>query len=111
LADAKNKNWRARLRHAFAVDDKPVEWSEEDSELIDRVARFIVDRGLSAPATLALESSRPYTFLGSQFLTFIKPFAHIALPGPDFERFTRLIENRSSIDLILDRLDNAERNA
>ena len=106
MANATHKNWRARLRHAIAVDDEPAKWSEADRELIVRVVQFIVDRGLIAPAILALESSRPYTFLGSQFLTFIKPFAHIALPGPDFDRFTQLIENRSNIDLIIDRLEN-----
>jgi hypothetical protein len=109
LADEKDKDWRAKIKHAFAVDEEAKTWSEPDYELVDRVIRFILDRGLSAPATVALESSRPYTFLGSQFLTFLKPFAHIALPGDDYDRFTRLIENRGSIDLILDRLANAER--
>jgi hypothetical protein len=111
LADEKIKSWRARLRHAFAVDVSPDPWSAADGELVDRLVKFIVDRGLSAPASLALESSRPYTFLGNQFLTFLKPFAHIALPGSDYDRFTRLIESRNSIDLILDGLANAERDA
>ncbi len=38
----------------------------------------------------------------------MKPFAHIALPGPDYDRFTRLIENRTSIDVILDEIEKAD---
>ena len=78
---------------------------------MERVVRFLRDRGLRAPATAALEASRPYTFLGSQFLIFMKPFAHLALPRQDYDRFTRLIENRSSIDLILEELEKVESDA
>lgn len=107
MTDAENSGWRARLKHAFAVEREPGPLTDEDDALVDRLVRFIVDRGLEAPATLALEASRPYTFLGSQFLVFIRPFAHLALPGPDYDRFARLIERRGSVDLILDRLAKA----
>ena len=83
----------------------------EDEALIDRIVKIIVDRGLTAPATAALEASRPYTFLGSQFLAFAKPFAQLVLPGRDYQRFTEIMEKRSSIDLILDRLEKTERDA
>ena len=105
----KNPNWRARLQHAFAVADKTAAMTTEDEVLIDRLVKIIVDRGLTSPATAALESSRPYTFLGSQFLAFAKPFAQLVLPGRDYQRFTEIMEKRSSIDLILDRLEKTER--
>ena len=101
-------NWRERIRHAFSVDDVAAALTDADRDLIERLSQFIVDRGLREPATAALEASRPYTFLGSQFLLFMKPFAHIALPGPDYDRFTRLIENRTSIDVILDEIEKAD---
>jgi hypothetical protein len=111
LVREKNPNWRARLQHAFAVDDKAILMTAEDEALIDRLVKIIVDRGLTAPATAALEASRPYTFLGSQFMAFAKPFAQLVLPGRDYQRFTEIMEKRSSIDLILDRLEKTERDA
>ena len=42
---------------------------------------------------------------------FLKPFAHLALPGRDYDSFTRLMENRGSIDLILDGLAKVEHDA
>ena len=109
MSSDSNTGWRTRFRHAFQVAPGPESLTEVDQILVDRIARFISDRGLMAPAVAALESSRPYTFLGSQFLLFLKPFAHIVLPGPDYDRFTKLIENRSSIDHILDALAKADR--
>ncbi len=111
MSAAKNRSWRTWLKHAFAVESPSEALSVEDRILVERVVRFLVDRGLCAPATAALEASRPYTFLGSQFLVFLKPFVHLALPGRDYDRFTRLIENRGSIDLILDELEKVERDA
>lgn len=111
MADAKNRSWRTWFNHAFAVEPPQKALSNEDRILVDRVVRFLVDRGLCAPATAALEASRPYTFLGSQFLVFLKPFAHLALPGRDYDSFTRLMGNRGSIDLILDGLAKVERDA
>ena len=109
MADAENTGWRDRIRHAFAVRSKPVPLSDADRELILRLAGFISSRGLTAPAIAALEASRPYTFLGSQFLTFMKPFAHLALPGSDYDRFTHLMESRDNLDVILEALEQVDR--
>ena len=40
----------------------------------ERLARRIVARGLATPAIFALESMKPLSFLGSQFLVFVQPF-------------------------------------
>lgn len=109
MADDKTKDWRARLRHAFAVNTEAAPLSQEDRELIVRLSGFIESRGLTAPAVAALEASRPYTFLGSQFLTFMKPFAHLALPGDDYDRFARLMENRNNLDELLNAIEQADR--
>ena len=109
MADTKNTTWRDRLRHAFAVGATGAPLSQEDRAFIARLAGFIEARGLTAPAVAALEASRPYTFLGSQFLTFMKPFAHLALPGDDYDRFTRLMENRGNLDVILEELEQVNR--
>lgn len=108
MANARN-SWRDRLKHAFAVTSDTESLTDADRDLIRRVVEFLQNRELVAPAVAALEVSRPYTFLGNQFLTFMRPFARIALPGEDYDRLTRLMENRSSVDVMLDALEKAGR--
>ena len=111
MADPKHRGWRARIRHAFALESPRDSLTPEDHTWIRRIAAFVVSRRLTAPAISALEASRPYTFLGSQFFMFLKPFAHIAVPGRDYDRLAKLLEDRNSIDLFLDAIEEAERNA
>jgi hypothetical protein len=94
--------------HAFAVDGPAEELTEADRELLHRVAAFVVRRRMATPAVMLLESSRPLTFLGSQFLHFVKPFASIALKAKEYERFAQLLERRSSVDLLLDAIAEEE---
>jgi len=104
----RHKTWRAFWQHAFAVQDPDYKLTRADQELIKRIARFVVARGLTAPAVAALEASRPYSFLGSQFLAFMRPFAHIALPGADYDRLAKLLERRKSIDLLLEGIEEID---
>lgn len=108
MADAQNRTWKDRFRHGFAVRASKPELTEQDQELIAKVASFVEGRGLTAPAITALESGRPYAFLGSQFLAFMRPFAHLVLPGEDYDRLTRLMENRDNIDVMLKALEDPE---
>ena len=96
--------WRRWVAHAFAVNPPQEAITPEEEALAERFARFVVNRDLTAPAVTVLESSRPYTFLGSQLLTFMSPFIHILFRGQDYDRFVRFIEKRRSVDHILDAL-------
>ncbi len=90
--------------HAFAIDPPEDAITPEEDDLAERFARFIVNRDLTAPATAALEASRPYNFLGSQFLTFMSPFVHTVFKGHDYDRFVRFLEKRRSVDRLIDAL-------
>ena len=92
------------VAHAFAVNPPQEAITPEEDDLAERLARFIVNRDLTAPAVAALESSRPYNFLGSQFLTFMSPFVHVLFRGQDYDRFVRFLEKRRSVDHVLDAL-------
>ncbi len=89
-------NIKAWWRHAFAVENPQEGWSAEDRELAERLADLIVRRRLGGAALMALEAGRPCNFLGSQALTFLD------------ERFTRMLERRQSIDLLLEAITRRE---
>ncbi|MBN2489325.1 MAG: hypothetical protein JXQ29_00550 [Planctomycetes bacterium] len=106
------------LRHAFAVADAGPALGPEDEALIERVARWIVERRLAAAAALFLEGYRPLAFLGSQALLLAEPVVELALqafPGltrhldaGDYERFTRLLERRDAARRLVQAVERAE---
>ena len=99
---------KARWRHAFAVASPEGDWSREDRELVERLAGFIVRRRLGAAALMALEAGRPFNFLGSQALTFLAPFATLVFSAAEYDRFTRILERRCSVDLLLEAIARCE---
>ena len=98
---------RTGLAHAFAVDPG-VQFTDDDDALVERVARFVVDRRLTAPALLALETGRPLTFLGSQVAAFFGPVLSLAFPQQDYKRFVRLMERRGCVDLFIEAIIERE---
>jgi len=78
--------------------------SDEESRLIENLARAIVNRGLEVPAIMFLETVRPIAFLLSQF-------GVVAL-GPllwffDLEgsRYTAVFMKRENVSRIIDRVE------
>ena len=101
-------NLKARWRHAFALEDSEVDWSEEEREFAERLAEFLVRRRMGAAASMALEACRPLNFLGSQALTFLSPFATLVFSRDEYERFTRMLERRQCIDLLAEAIAQRE---
>ena len=100
------KDW---WNHAFAVSPPEQAITEDDEILAKKVATFIVNRKLSAPAIMLLETGRPLNYIGSQFLVFLSPFISIIFSNSkEFDRFTQLIEKRDSIPCIIKHIETLE---
>lgn len=102
----------AWLRRAFALDPPgAAQPTAAEREIVERLAAAIVRRGMSGPALLLLESSRPLNFLGSQLLLFLGPMADLVLRGPGHRVFQQFLERRGSVEYICQRIEalNAER--
>ena len=94
---------RAWWSHAFAVEsaaDRAID--EPEQKLIERVADFLVRRGLTAPALMLLEVGRPLNFVGSQLLVFLSPFLSLIFKPEELKRFTRLLARRGSVDALVE---------
>jgi hypothetical protein len=96
---------RAGFRHAFATQPEVPVFSEEDEELMARVADAIVKRDMTAPATVFLESMGPMNFLGSQALHFLAPILDCAFSAKDVTQVARLLERRDSIARLIALID------
>lgn len=80
--------------------------SDEDRAFLDKLADGIVRRRLGAAALFFLESMKPMGFLGSQMMVFLRPLVQIVWSNPaTYDRVTRLLERRGSIELLLRRLE------
>jgi hypothetical protein len=96
------------LSHAFAVKDPASAVNDEDREILGRVAVWVVRRRMSAPAVLFLESVRPLGYLGSQALVFFQPIITNVLNEKDYRQFTAAIEKREAVNVLIDRITEAE---
>ena len=79
-------------------------------ELIDRFAQRVAQMGMTAPAILFLESYKPVSFLGAQFLWFSEPFLSILINPTDLHDFTVLIQDEAGTEALLERLESLQPN-
>ena len=86
----------------------PLVLTPEDQQLIAKVAAMIVKRRLAAPAIMALEMGRPLNFIASQFLVFLHPFATALLKPAEYERFTRILEHREGVDVLIEAISRTD---
>ena len=96
---------RTELSHAFSTTSGAEVFTIEDLALLDRVANAVVKRGMTAPATVFLESLGPMNFLGSQALYFLTPIVEWAFNAREVEQVARLLERRDTISRLITIID------
>ena len=96
---------RAELSHAFSTKSGADAYTIEDLVLLERVAEAVVKRGMTAPATVFLESLGPMNFLGSQALYFLTPIVEWAFNAKEVEQVARLLERRETISRLIKIID------
>lgn len=101
-------SFKDKLRHAFSVEPKDDAFTPEDIILLEKVARAVAKRQLATPAVMFLESVRPLNFLGSQAMVFFQPIVSMVISSAEFERFSRILEKRKSIPVLIDLIEKAE---
>ncbi len=89
--------FREGFKHAFAVRQERDVFTVEDIALLERVAEAVVTRGMTAPATVFLESLGPMNFLGSQALHFLTPILEFAFNAREVEQVAHLLERRDTV--------------
>jgi hypothetical protein len=86
-----------------------VEISQEEAyDMVDKVARFVVERHLAPAGILFLESVRPLHGIGSQFMYFVLPFAEMIFDSQKYQRFALMIENEPYLKRLISRIDELD---
>jgi len=91
------------FKHAFATDDASLE--DCDTELIRKLADFVVRRNMSMPAIMFLESVRPLNFVGSQAMVFFKPIISRFFTKVEYDKLATILERREVIDLLIKEIE------
>ena len=87
----------------------PLTVTPQQAAAVDRVARFVVRFGLTLPAILSLESMRPLSFVGSQFMHMLSPSIGAALSSADWDALAGLLEDRRGVDVLIERIEALDR--
>lgn len=103
------KRLKTGFKHAFAMEDPDYKYSEEETRVVDKVAQFIVKKGLATPAIVFIKSCAPLNMIGNQLLVFLKPFATFVFNHEEYTRFAQILEHRNSVDFLVTRIEEAQR--
>ncbi len=91
------------------MDKVSFEVSEERKKfLINKIAQKVVDYRLSSVAIVFLESSKPLTFLGNQFLIFMQPFYRAIFSYREYEEITAMLEDRNNVEALICEIERLE---
>ncbi len=83
--------------------------SEEQSDLLLRLASKIVKGGWTVPAILFLESVKPLNYIGSQTMVFFEPFAQAIFRNiKDYNTFRVMMEKRDNVERLLQKIEELD---
>jgi len=77
----------------------------DDLEVLDRLARRVVELHLELPAILTLETGKPLSLLAGQTLVFFEPIVQSLFRWNDYRRFAQLIERREAVEALIQRIE------
>ena len=74
------------------------------TEVLDRIAAFVVRRNLAPAAILFLESTRPLHHIGAQAAIFFEPFLYGLLQPGQYEALREAFEDKRYVDYLTDKI-------
>ena len=84
----------------FPDPDKKT-FPDEEEAVLRKLARKTVEKGMTVPAIVFLESVKPLNFIGSQVLIFFEPIVQTIFNFKDYNAFRSALEKRESIEFII----------
>jgi hypothetical protein len=85
------------------------ERTAREREVLDNAAQLLIERRLTAPAILFLESIKPLSFITSQALVFLGPLVQALLSFADYQVFAEAVESRENLEWLIQRLEAADK--
>jgi len=96
------------MAHAFAVTGENSARTPEQDEIIGKLARGIVSRQMAVPAIFFLQTFKPMSYIGTQALAFLDPFASALFKGSKLDEYRRTFEDRRNVEELIRRIEDLE---
>lgn len=80
-----------------------------DDQAIEEAARFVQKMGMITPAVLFGEALKPLSWVGSQAVHFLAPYAGAIFGLDRVDRYGFLLEDRQNVERFLGRLEDLAR--
>lgn len=81
---------------------------EEEDALLEKLANKVVERGMTVPAILFLESVKPLNYIGSQVLVFFEPVIQTLFNFKDYNTLRVALEKRQTIEILIQKIEGLD---
>ena len=96
------------LRRAFALEGTEG-LTQEETALLERLAKAVIRRRMATPAIMFLESLIPLSYIGSQVMHFLRPFMTFLFSQEEYDRLSHLLERRSTLERLIETIKRLEK--
>jgi hypothetical protein len=100
------------LRDMFSMgpggNDESGDLTPRQDEILTKIARKVVHWKMSVPAILFLETMKPLNYVGSQMMAFFEPMFQAVFSWKDYDEFRRMMEERGTVEKLLQRIEKLD---
>lgn len=83
----------------------------EQDEVLEKVARKVVEKRMTVPALMFIESVKPLNFIGSQVMVFFEPIVQTIFDFKGYTIFREAIEDRENVELLMQKIEKHDAEA
>lgn len=78
---------------------------EEQEAVFEKLAKWVVRKGMTVPAIMALESVKPLNYVSSQTMVFFEPIFQAIFNMREYDIVREALERRESIEILILRIE------
>jgi len=78
---------------------------EDEQAVLEKLAKKTVEKRMSVPAIIFLESVKPLNFIGSQFMVFFEPIVQSVFNFKDYNTLRSALEKRETIEILITKIE------
>jgi hypothetical protein len=82
--------------------------TERQEQLLEKLARKIVELRMSAMAIFILESIKPLSYVSSQVMVFFEPIVQTFFEFRDYDTIRETLEYRENVEYFIRRIETLE---
>ncbi len=94
------------LSHSSEEQKPPSGFTDEELQLLDKVARKVIQWKMAVPAIMTLESFKPLNFISAQAMVFFEPIVTAIFNLKEYDQFRQMLERRETIEKLLQRIEH-----